>query len=50
MINHFRIHGDNIVECERIIDILHQGIKNATFKAGLISPSTITYDIAFRHN
>lgn len=43
----FRIHGDNIVECERIAKIIIDETEPATIKTYLISPSTIVKEITF---
>lgn len=39
--NAFRIHGDNIVECERITSIIIDTLKPSTLSTYLISPSTV---------
>jgi hypothetical protein len=43
----FRIHGDNIVECERIVKIIVDETDPATIKTYLVSPSTIVTEITF---
>ena len=50
MKRHFRIHGDNIIECERIAKILLEQLEPLTQDAHLSSPSTITIDITFRYS
>lgn len=49
MLNRFRIHGDNIVECERITKLLLNEIQPASIEISLISPSTIVYHIQFNY-
>ncbi len=44
--NTFRIHGDNIVECERIANIIVETLKPEDIGSYLVSPSTI--EISFR--
>lgn len=46
----FRIHGDNIVECERISSIILSEINPSAIKKSLLSPSTETIDILFQYN
>lgn len=41
----FRIHGDNIVECERIAQILLGMLKPERTSASLIAPSTIAVEL-----
>jgi hypothetical protein len=41
----FRIHGDNIVECERIANIIIQTLNPHKVSTHLISPSTIAIEI-----
>ena len=41
----FRIHGDNIVECERIADLIIKAINLDEIKTYLISPSTLAIEI-----
>lgn len=43
----FRIHGDNIVECERIIKYILSEIKPSSINKFLTSPSTLTYEMMF---
>lgn len=50
MKKHFRIHGDNIIECERIAKILLELLEPLAQDAHLSSPSTITIDISFRYS
>lgn len=45
--NTYRIHGDNIVECERIVNLIKSEIKPVTCTYSLSSPSTITVDLEF---
>ncbi len=45
----FRIHGDNIVECERIAKIILAETNPAHTEISLLSPSTIVYDIRFHY-
>ncbi len=44
----FRIHGDNIVECERVAKIIIDVIKPYNQKTYLISPSTIAIQFTFK--
>lgn len=37
----YRIHGDNIVECERIANIIIKTLKPDNIYSELISPSTV---------
>ena len=39
--NTYRIHGDNIVECERIANIIIKTLKPNNIYSKLISPSTV---------
>ena len=41
----FRIHGDNIVECERITSLILDETDPSSIEISLISPSTIVYKI-----
>lgn len=41
----FRIHGDNIVECERIANLIIKAINPDEMKTNLISPSTAAIEI-----
>lgn len=43
----FRIHGDNIVECERITRIIIAETQPDSVTVSLISPSTISVDLDF---
>lgn len=43
----YRIHGDNIVECERIADIILDEVHPDALNCRLISPSTISYQVDF---
>lgn len=45
----FRIHGDNIVECERIVKIIIDETNPPYIQISLISPSTIVYNIKFEY-
>lgn len=45
----FRIHGDNIVECERIARLIFAETAPFSFGRSLLSPSTIVYDISFSY-
>ena len=45
----YRIHGDNIVECERIADYIIGALDNAQKETHLISPSTIEYSLNFTY-
>jgi len=45
----FRIHGDNIVECERIANIIITEIRPAQIYCTLTSPSTITFILTFNY-
>lgn len=46
----FRIHGDNVVECERISSLILAEVKPHKVSKTLLSPSTITLDISFIYN
>lgn len=41
----FRIHGDNIVECERIMNIIINTLNPLSISTKLVSPSTIAINI-----
>lgn len=41
----FRIHGDNIVECERIVNLISNGINIKKQERKLISPSVIAIEL-----
>lgn len=43
----FRIHGDNIVECERIATLILDETAPTSIEISLMSPSTIVYNIRF---
>lgn len=43
--NTFRIHGDNIVECERIANIIINTIAPEQIGSYLVSPSTIVIEL-----
>lgn len=43
--NTFRIHGDNIVECERIVGIIVNTLKPDFVRSSLVSPSTVSIKI-----
>ena len=45
----FRIHGDNIVECERIAKIILAETNPTHIEISLLSPSTIVYNIQFSY-
>ena len=45
----FRIHGDNIVECERIAKLILYEIKCKDIKISLMSPSTLVYKLDFEY-
>ena len=45
----FRIHGDNIVECERIVKLILEEIEPEMIEVSLMSPSTIVYNICFNY-
>ncbi len=45
----FRIHGDNIVECERIARLIQEELNPHTFSTSLISPSTINIEMNFTY-
>lgn len=45
----FRIHGDNIVECERIVELIRSEINPTSVLISLMSPSTIVYNIEFQY-
>lgn len=49
MKQYFRIHGDNIVECERILSIILSEINPLSIKKTLLSPSTETVDVVFKY-
>lgn len=45
----FRIHGDNIIECERIVELIVAEVKPQKIVKELISPSTIMVLIDFEY-
>jgi len=45
----FRIHGDNIVECERIAHLIREELNPEIFTTSLISPSTIKIQMSFTY-
>lgn len=45
----FRIHGDNIVECERIAKLILKETAPSSVEISLMSPSTIVYNICFNY-
>lgn len=45
----FRIHGDNIVECERIAKLILEETDPTSAEISLMSPSTIVYNIRFNY-
>lgn len=45
----FRIHGDNIVECERIAKLILEETDPTSVDISLMSPSTIVYNIRFNY-
>ncbi len=45
----FRIHGDNIVECERIANLILKETAPTSVEISLMSPSTIVYNICFEY-
>lgn len=47
--NYFRVHGDNIVECERIINLIIAEVHPKEIKKDLLSPSTIVIDLSFSY-
>lgn len=47
--DHFRIHGDNIVECERIAKIVINETKPGHTNVFLMSPSTIVFELLFNY-
>lgn len=50
MKQYFKIHGDNVVECERIASLILSEITPLTIEKSLASPSTITIDISFMYD
>lgn len=49
MLQIFRIHGDNIVECERIAKLILDETAPTSIDISLTSPSTIVYNIQFNY-
>lgn len=49
MSNFFRIHGDNIIECERIATIIINETNPSYISRSLISPSTLSIEMEFRY-
>lgn len=49
MSNTSRIHGDNIIECERIANLIVQETQPSHLNISLLSPSTISYDMDFTY-
>lgn len=54
MIKHFRIHGDNIIECERLFNLITKSIQTQKAERYFLSPAcpsvkitTIDSDILF---
>lgn len=47
--NLYRIHGDNIVECERIANIIISETHPTQVYCTLTSPSTITFVLSFNY-
>jgi hypothetical protein len=45
----FRIHGDNIVECERVAKLILCETNPESIEISLMSPSTIVYNIQFTY-
>lgn len=50
MTQRFRIHGDNIVECERIITLIKNNIEIINESRKLISQAVIQYVLEFKFN
>lgn len=48
--DYYRIHGDNIVECERIVSLILKEIPGAIVSKELLAPSTINVDLEFDYN
>lgn len=47
--NLFRIHGDNIVECERITDLIIKETRPTSCIISLMSPSTMVFELRFSY-
>lgn len=45
----YRIHGDNIVECERIAKLILDETRPNFVNVSLLSPSTVVYNICFNY-
>lgn len=45
----FRIHGDNIVECERIARLIFEELAPNSIATTLMSPSTIVIELSFSY-
>lgn len=45
----YRIHGDNIVECERIVNLIISEVKPTFIESDLIAPSTMNIHIKFQY-
>lgn len=50
MKQYFKIHGDNVVECERIASLILTEITPHKIQKSLTSPSTITIDLSFQYD
>lgn len=46
----FRIHGDNIVECERIADVIIKETRPTSCDISLLSPSTLVFELRFSYD
>ncbi len=46
----FRIHGDNIIECERIVSFLLSGVSVIDVRRGFVSPSCPTIEVVFEYS
>ena len=46
----FRIHGDNIIECERTVKIILKELNEKKVMVTLLNPSVIVYFIDFKYN
>lgn len=46
----YRIHGDNVVECERIANLILNEVHPKKLKRTLISPATISESISFSYS
>lgn len=49
MLRIFRIHGDNVVECERIAKLILEETDPTSVEISLLSPSTIVYNLRFNY-